>query len=248
MVQPSSLSASFSPRIFFVALLSLCVLVSGCSRQSRPGPSGELQKSGFLGDYSSLKPSKQRDAETVYAFSDPATSNLSSYDSIIIDPVSFWRGNKSGNQISEKNAQFLVDQFYYFLLNEIGQDLRIVSLPGPNTLRLQIAVTNPEHANQSIHTFTSVGTPARIISEAPELVASKASAVEALGLEAKLSNALTGEVYYMVVDRGFGRKSLGNLGSRTLAADTIIEAWAEGARNRLCVLRNQANCPVSSLG
>jgi hypothetical protein len=183
----------------------------------------------------------------IYTFRNSTISDLSKYDSIIVDPVSFWSGQGS-DQISEKSAQFLVDQFYFYLLDEIGQDLRIVSIPGPNTLRLQVAITNPRDTDQTIHAFTSVGTPARIIAEVPELTAGRATAVEALGLEAKLSNALTGEVYYMVVDKRFGRKNLNTLKTQTLNTDEIIESWAQAARNRICILRNQESCSESSLG
>ncbi len=74
-----------SARLVTIGFFTFTLLVVGCSttRQAR-----NIEKSGFLGDYSRLVEGKEDQAQLTYV---DKNASFSKYDAVMIDSVTLWR-------------------------------------------------------------------------------------------------------------------------------------------------------------
>jgi hypothetical protein len=121
-------------------LLGGAILAAGCAAQ---------KQSGFLNDYSILKPSKVISGALSYSKPD---SDLAKYTQFIIDPVgvNFADAKKNGTYDPALLAQ-LTDYFRTQLINGLSKNYQVVDQPGPNVLRIQIAITGLKKAEPALN-------------------------------------------------------------------------------------------------
>src|ERR1700730_1449286 len=127
---------------FAAGLLSVMwvvLFVAGCSQTAAPSPSiiqrvqgktpAPPPPSGFLGsDYSLLTPPTEgSDQQAMLRYSNE-NINWSSYNAIIIAPVTFWAIDDS--RVSADDQQALCNYFHKVLIKELGTNFAIVNLPG----------------------------------------------------------------------------------------------------------------------
>ncbi|MDX1412154.1 MAG: DUF3313 domain-containing protein, partial [Nitrospirales bacterium] len=128
----------------FLCVVILSLLV-GCAatKQAR-----DVERSGFLGDiYPKLRKGKEGEALLVYKPEKINTARFSKYTKILLDPVTVWRGEESREAgVPQKDIQVLADHFYSLLYLTFEQDYEMVQMPGPNTLRIQVAITKVEES------------------------------------------------------------------------------------------------------
>ncbi len=89
------------PRARLLGAVLLALLVGpGCAqtRQVR-----NVQESGFLGDYSQLRPGAGGEAQLFYV---APSADFSAYDAIVIDSVAVWQADGS-KAISEEDGKLL---------------------------------------------------------------------------------------------------------------------------------------------
>ncbi len=123
------------------------------------------------------------------------------------------------------------------LIEVLGKDYFIVHQPGPGTLRIQAALTEAEESTIGLDTVSSVVPQMRVMSEAKYLATGTAGFVGKASVEAKITDAKTGELLLAGVDRRAGSKNV--KGSFNTWND-IEEAnlyWAYQVDYRLCKLR-----------
>ena len=100
-----------------------------------------VSPSGFLPNYSQLGPDKTRyDAAAVYLH---PTADFNKYDSIMVDPPTVYPG---ASQITPEQQAKLGSYLQRAFVAELGRNYKIVSAPGPKTMRLRAAlagVTDP---------------------------------------------------------------------------------------------------------
>ena len=123
--------------VWLVALVAL----AACGAPEREPPGGEAQTriepSGFLGDYSKLKPGRGDQAQLVYI--DPE-ADFSGYARVIVDPVVVWPGAADPTR-SEEEIQGLADRLGHALRVQLGLEFDVVEEPSPGTLRIRSAIT-----------------------------------------------------------------------------------------------------------
>ena len=126
-------------RLYGVIFLSILLLLCGCSaKQSKRAR--QVKESGFLGDYSKLKPAGEGEALLVY--NNPET-NWATYDKILLAPVSYYGGPDSYPKgVTRADLQELVNRFYYIIHKNLAQDYQMVRQPSPGTLKLRVALTS----------------------------------------------------------------------------------------------------------
>jgi hypothetical protein len=130
-------------------LLLVAVALAGCG-SSRPVRN--VQPQGFLGDYSRLTPGAEGEAALRYVNPD---FNLASYDKVIVAPVTVWQSPGTAN-IPEADLKTAADYLYAQLRQELGKDFRLVDRPGPDTLRVEAALTGAKAADQTMVVVLSV--------------------------------------------------------------------------------------------
>ncbi len=94
-----------------------------------------VSPSGFLTNYSQLGPDKTRyDAAAVYLH---PTVDFNKYDSIVVDPPAVYPG---ASQISSEQQAKLGAYLRGAFVSKLGRDYKMVSAPGPKTMRLRVAL------------------------------------------------------------------------------------------------------------
>jgi hypothetical protein len=100
---------------------------------------GEYQAKGFLTDYSKL-PSTGDDG--AYRYRDPAV-DFSKYNKLLVDRVKIWfKDDSEYKGIDPEELKTLTDYFYKAIETAMGDAYPMVAEPGPDVLRLRIAVTD----------------------------------------------------------------------------------------------------------
>ncbi len=101
---------------------------------------GEYQTKGFLSDYSSLK---LRDGtEDTFVFQDPKT-DISQYDKLMVERIKVWfKEDAEYKGIDPAEIKDLTDYFHKAIVEAVGGQYPIVREPGPDVLRLRIAMTD----------------------------------------------------------------------------------------------------------
>jgi hypothetical protein len=120
------------------------VLLAGCSLLivSSFGSVRALEKtfSGFLSDYSQLKPSPEFDGALSYQ--NPAR-NLKEYAKFMLDPVLVhFAPNARGGAIDPEKLDQLIDFFEEELAKALSKKYQVVDEPGSGVLRLRAAITD----------------------------------------------------------------------------------------------------------
>jgi len=188
------------PIQLIIGVLILMLLI-GCAatRQAR-----DVEKTGFLDDYSILREGKEDEALLVYR--KPGV-NWISYSKIMIDPVTVWLGKDSQLQdVSPEDRQRMANDLWSKLIEVLRNDYDIVHHPGPRTLRIQAALTEAEESTIGLDTVSSIVPTMRLLSETKYLATGAASFVGKASVEAKMTDSQTGALLLAGVDRRAGSK------------------------------------------
>ena len=229
-------------RLQAISCLLIFGLLSGCAatKQAR-----DVDQSGFLGDiYPKLHEGKEGEALLVYKPEHIDHARAAQYTKILLDPVTIWRGEESKLKgLSQEELQHLADHFYSLLYVTLKEDYEMVQEPGPNTIRIQVAITKAEESMVVLDVVSTIVPQARALSTIKGLATGKPAFVGEASIEAKLSDAQTGKLLVAVVDRRVGGKKLeAELFDSWGDVNEILDYWAKLARFRLCEARAGENC------
>lgn len=104
------------------------------------GPFGDYQAKNFLSDYSGFEPQGE-DGET-FLYRDHSV-DLSRYNKVMIDRIKiFFKEEAEYKGIDPTELKALVDYFHEAIIKEVSGSYPVVDEPGPDVLRLRIAVTD----------------------------------------------------------------------------------------------------------
>ncbi len=132
-------------------VMALLPVITGCGTTSQKR---SVQTSGFLNDYSQLKDGSGDQALKVYI---DKSADFGSYTQIIIEPVSIVVTEDSEMaKVSAADRQKMADYFFAALNKELGAKYPIVSTPGPNTLKLRVALTEIKDSNVTMDTISTI--------------------------------------------------------------------------------------------
>jgi hypothetical protein len=224
-------SASWSSFVIGLGILTISLALAACAT-TRQSPS-EPEKSGFLGDYSQLREGGEDEAQLVYLNPD---TPWSSYDAVLIDSVTLWR-DPDTEELPAEEAQTLTDALYAALHEQLGQDYRIADEPGSGVIRLRVAITEVKGASVVTNTVTSVIPQFRLLTTLGGMAAGTAKLVGTAGIEAELTDSVSGERLAAAVDERWGTKAVrGGIGKWS-DAKLAFDYWAQRIRERLAALR-----------
>ncbi|MFT7677894.1 MAG: hypothetical protein ACI8QC_001880 [Planctomycetota bacterium] len=113
-----------------------------------------LTETGFLGDYSQLKPAPELEVwgipDTVHAFRSEGLDQPG-FDSILVEPAVWSPSEKHGYRPSEERTQWLLDEYTSCLEKILSENYELVDSAGSGTLRVRPALTAVEPANPWIN-------------------------------------------------------------------------------------------------
>lgn len=136
----------FKPIVLMIAAITLACLFAGC--QSAP-----IAKTGFLSDYSRLRPGSWSDLGYVN------TVELAKYQGFIIEPVnvhfhSYAGGTKDyeTGRLSEQDISELTTYMHDRVSEAVTKSMNsVVYRSGPNVARIRIAITDINRSSMTSH-------------------------------------------------------------------------------------------------
>lgn len=207
-----------------VLLASLTALVLGaCAGQSPVGEPttqvSEVEPSGFLQDYSLLKPGAEDQASLAYW---NPTADFNAYDKVMIDPVTIWLGSGSRLKDAEPaERQQLANEFHAALVKELEKDFTVVTDAGPGTMRVRVALTDAQASSPALDTISTYIPQARLLQSVVTMGSDTAGFVGEASAEGEVRDTQSGVLLAAGVDRRAGTKSLG---------DSTFDSWDDARR------------------
>jgi hypothetical protein len=211
--------------------------LAGCGTTKQVSQSPE-DFSGFLGDYSMLKPGHGKEANYVYV---DRSVNFAKYTKIYIQNIDLWKSNDPDSpfgKMSPENQQMLVNFVHTALAENLAKDFQLVDRAGPDTLVIRAALTEAKKSRPVLNLASSVYPATLVTSYAKQALTGTGSFVGKVMVEVDLTDGMTGRRVAAAVDARAGTKALrskldGSWGDVNLA----FEWWAKRLNDRLELLK-----------
>lgn len=233
-------------RIVGVMMISLLIGASGCASTQ---PAKSVEKSGFLGDYSLLKEGKRSmvkegaEDQALLVYKNPA-ADWRKYNKILLEPVTIWMSQKDSQlkDVSVEDRQRLAALLWSKLNESLSKDYEMTTGPGPDVLRIQVAITEAGESHAVLDTVTSIVPQTRLLSGVKSLATGVSAFTGSASGELKATDSATGTILAEAVDRRGGTKSLSGVTNSWNDVEEAYRFWAEKLRYRLCQWRGGMNC------
>ena len=219
--------------------------LSGCASTQE---AKSVEKSGFLGDYSMLREgerstfSQGAENQALLVYKNPA-ADWKKYKKIQLDPVTVWLGaNSKLKEVSVEDRQRLANTLWSKLDENLRKDYEMTSQPGPDVLRIQVAITEGESSSVAMDTVSSIVPQMKLLSGVKSLATGVSAFTGSASAELKATDADTGTLLSAAVDRRGGTKSLSGVFNSWNDVEEAYRFWAEKLRYRLCQWRGGSNC------
>lgn len=187
--------------------------------------------SGFLKDYSNLKPNPNLDGNALTFARADQQKNLHRYIAMIVDPVQVYVASDADeSKFPNKGRGVGARYFHKALVDAVSSAFPLVDEPGPLVLRLRSAIIGVDVGHE---------VPAADKSASPDDALDRTVNIGKVGVEMELVDSVTGEQIAAMVDR----ENLGagaDIGSvhfsrheRWAAAREAFDGWAHRVREFL---------------
>lgn len=195
------------------------VLLLGCAAgpdASKPlAAEATFVPSGFLGDYSALRPGTGSQARLVFL---NTAVDFSGYERVIIDPVVVWKSDEARFAgVPSTQREELAREFEAQLERAFAEEFAVAEAAnGPGTLRVRNALTAAIAASES-------SDPQRL---------------QYIELEFELLDAVTNERLAAAVDSKGTSPSRARGAPQAMEAEAAFKDWAERVAVRVAALRD----------
>ncbi|MEW6584213.1 MAG: DUF3313 domain-containing protein [Nitrospirota bacterium] len=189
----------------------------------------EMKKSGFLGDYSGLKKGPSGGADWIYIKPDV---NFAQYKKVIVDQVTFYlKKDAKDKGIQPDDIKELTDAFDNAVRENIGKYYPLVDQPGPDVLRLRIAITDIVPNKPAISAVSTVMPIGLGLSVVKKVVTGRHTGVGETSMEMEALDSMTNTRVAAAIDWHSGGKLSGV--KKWGSAQEAFSFWTERIRKRL---------------
>jgi len=236
--KPSALRRAIGAWKFPAGILTagLALGLAGCSTTKQVR---SVAESGFLKDYSQLKPGRGDQAKMVYI---DQTADWSGYTSVYIEPVELWNSDDPESKLgklSKEDKELLVNYFYTTLHEHLAGDFHLVNQAGPGVLVIHAAITEAQKSNPVSNLTSSILPYGRVASKAKEALFGTGLGVGECQVEAEFLDGQTGRRLVAVVDRRAGTKALRTKFSGSFGdVKESMDYWAQHLDERMVQWRS----------
>jgi hypothetical protein len=190
---------SNSIKLGAVCFTAFCLALAVACSTSKPAAEGATLKqmpagkeySGFLSDYSNLKPNPEFENTVSYAKGDSA-KKIRQYFAVIIEPVQLYVAtNADVSKIPDRGRTAMAEYFQHAITNAVSDAFPVVTEPGPLVLRLRAALVGVDVG----------GDIAGGAKDKDDPTLERALNIGKVGVEMELVDSETGEQIAAAVDR-----------------------------------------------
>lgn len=218
----------FKMKKLITSMLVSSALLTGCASNTV----SEDKYSGFLSDYSILKPAG--DDKDTMGYIAPGI-DWSQYNSVMVDKVLII--TPDGEQKTDgKLLVAIADKFEVLIKENVSQILNVAEQPGPGTIRLQAAITSVFTSYDDLKGYQYIPIAAAVTGAARASGAEKKSV--RVMTEIKMVDSVNGQLLGQAVDLKAGDEKQDD-DSAILLADVvpILEQWANRISDRIAELK-----------
>ncbi len=212
-------------RIGLLAIAGASLSISSCS-------TGGRSPSGFLGNFKQLD-AGYGTADAVSSYVKPGV-DLKHYDSVIIDPVTTIVATPG---VSAAVTDQLAAYESEALRGQLAGKMKIVSVSGPGTLRVRVALTDVLENHRSGSAVTTVHSDAKAALSGNLGSGTVAMFVSNVSLEGEILDSVTGERLCALCDHRIGAKREAGANTSWAAVRSATNQGAARLWNRFAVVR-----------
>jgi len=193
------------PHLLMITMVFL--LLSGCASTNGKTSESEGPKySGFLNDYSQLQPEAEGSKAMRYI---NQQADLKKYNKFILERiVVYLKDDAEYKGIDPDQLKAMTDYLHDAIVRELGSDYPIVTEPGPDVMRLRIAITDLAPTKTAVTVLVLV-TPYATVADLASGAASKSGSPPYLGhaaIEVEGIDSETLQQVFAYVEQRFGKK------------------------------------------
>lgn len=214
----------------FLAVLTFLV-IAGCAASGMK----DVKESGFLGDYSQLKPGTDDQAALVYI--DPE-ADFTKYNKLMFERITVvLSADAERKAVDPTILKELTDYYQNALFEAVKGDYEVVDQPGADVLRVRIAITDLKPSNPMANTMSTIVPVGMIVAGATKAVSDENLGTGEAGTEFEVLDSMSGVRLAAGVDRRQGGKGV----FRGKWEDTkdAFDYWAQLFNKRLSEMRNK---------
>src|SRR5262245_20489519 len=216
-------------------------MLTACAHSQQAGGYGKAEPSGFLQDYSKLRPGKEGEATLVYVIPDVARGK--NYTKIWLEPVQVWRGDKSdAKDLDLEDAKYISEYAWARLNEELSKDYEMTREAGPGVMRIRVGITEAGKGIPVLDNLTAAYPATLIMSKGKKAIGGTESFVGKASAEMEATDSETGEILGAAIDRRGGGKYAWKALNRWEDVEAAFTYWAKKMRWRLCKARGAAHC------
>lgn len=197
-IMPDGNHATRKPLFYAgVVLLALGVTL-GCAQAPESESAGnkmppDQEFSGFLDDYSALKPNAKLEGEALTYVNPDEMKSLQQYVAMIVDPVEVYVASDADDSlIPERGREAVANYFHHALVGAVSDVYPVVDTPGPLVLRLRAAVVGIDTGDE----VAPIEAPFETENPFPVAIL-----IDKVGVEIELVDSDTGERIAAAVDK-----------------------------------------------
>jgi len=214
------------------------IALAGCagSPTTQGSTAAPISNSGFLSDYSKLRPLEGADG--TYRYID-GSANLKPYNKILIDPVQvFVTPGPDYKGVQPDVLKRMTDAFRMEFVGAMLSGYQVVEQPGPDVLRIRLAITGVQPVKPDLGVTDFI--PIKAVFNVARDAAGSAPQVAEMSAEAEVLDA-NGRVVGAAVSTRKAGKTLPQ-GDKITWADlqAIAATWAKGLRQQVDSARGYA--------
>lgn len=212
---------SYWPGVLLVSAL----LLAGCAASGMK----DVEKTGFLNNYSQLQPGGDDRAALVYIKPD---ANFKQYNKLMFERIVVLLSDSAATrEIDPAMLKELTDYYQNALFNAVKDGYEIVDQPGPGVMRVRVAITELKPSSPVANTMSTIIPVGIVAAGATKAVSGDNLGTGEAGTEFEMLDAMTGERLAAAVDKRQGGKMV----FRGKWEDTkdAFDFWAKRFRQRL---------------
>lgn len=207
------------------AVTALAVALVGCAST---GQQSEGKYSGFLGDYSQLKPVTDSAGNEFERALSPSF-NPKLYHSVLIEPVRFYPEPQPSEQVSQAALNGIRAYVQQGVQTTVGKSVPVVTQSGPGVLRMTVAITSVKAKDAGLKAYQYVPI-AFVATQASRAVSGKPQEAT-IFIEMEARDGVTGERMVSAVRSGTGKDFKPSADGQVTvdSLKPLLDKWAEGA-------------------
>lgn len=216
------------------AVAGATLLIGACSTTQKQEISHADVKCALVNDVCARLVPGENDEQAGLKYINP-NANWARYQKVMIEPVTFW--GDQNTDLAETDQQALVDFFSQELNKTMAEKFEVVSQPGPDVMKIAVALTDSEAATPVLRSLTMIVPQARVLSTLKYLATDTFPFIGSAQAEAKVKDSVTGEVLGAFIDKRVGGGAVrSGFQWKWGDAENAIKHWSEFSAERLAEL------------